>query len=576
MLDNAPTYVVFFETAKSLTAQGGLAPTVAGVAETPAGGRQPGGGLHGRDDLHRQRAELHGQGDRREVGRRRCRASSATCVYSFLILLPLFAYVDHTLDCSSDEWTSLNRLACTTKTSPPTAACGSIAGELADCPSIAFDTEFVSEHTYRPVLCLVQVAADGATGRDRRDDHRGHDALLGGDRRAGARDDRPRRPQRDGVLPARSAAAGRLFDVQIAAGLVGIEYPAGYGTLISQLLGEAAKKHETRTDWRRRPLSQRQIEYALDDVRYLQPLRDALHARLGELGRLGWLAEEMRRLAGRGPARGRARTLAARVGQFGPRRPRLAIVRELWQWREAEAQRRDSRVRRVLRDDLIVELAKRQTADPKRIDAVRGLERGDLQRVDRDCRARSSGRWTCPRTNAPTRPARTDAAAFGARPVPLRGLGSICRQAQLRPNLVGSPNDIRELDRLPHRARSRARPPPPQLARGWRPSSSAGCSTTCWPASRHPHRRPRLGAPAGLGALDSWILEVAERSSSQGESGVRRQEPGGRRREGGKAEDKEAGDRRQEAGEREKGGTEAVAYGRTPVRCGGLSRAGSH
>src|SRR5882672_11078029 len=58
----------------------------------------------------------------------------------------------------------------------------------------------------------------------------------------------------------------------------------------------------------------------------------------------------------------------------------LAIVRELWRWRDAEAARRDSPVRRVLRDDLIVELAKRRSADPKQIRAIRGLERGDLQR----------------------------------------------------------------------------------------------------------------------------------------------------------------------------------------------------
>ncbi len=83
------------------------------------------------------------------------------------------------------------------------------------------------------------------------------------------------------------------MDVQIAAGLAGIEYPAGYGTLISRLLGAAANKEETRTDWRRRPLSQRQIEYALDDIRYLPQIRDTLHARLGELGRLSWLQEEM-------------------------------------------------------------------------------------------------------------------------------------------------------------------------------------------------------------------------------------------------------------------------------------------
>ena len=69
VLDNAPTYVVFFETAKTLAGGGLVSPLTAGVADDAAGGHQPGGGVHGGDDLHRQRAELHGQGDRREVGR---------------------------------------------------------------------------------------------------------------------------------------------------------------------------------------------------------------------------------------------------------------------------------------------------------------------------------------------------------------------------------------------------------------------------------------------------------------------------------------------------------------------------
>ena len=66
----------------------------------------------------------------------------------------------------------------------------------------------------------------------------------------------------------------RLFDVQLAAGLAGIEYPAGYGTLVAKLLGESMQKHETRTDWRQRPLSKRQVEYAAEDVYYLSLVRD--------------------------------------------------------------------------------------------------------------------------------------------------------------------------------------------------------------------------------------------------------------------------------------------------------------
>jgi ribonuclease D len=136
---------------------------------------------------------------------------------------------------------------------------------------IAFDTEFVSEDTYRPHLCLVQVAAAGKLAVI--------DPLA-------VSDLRPFwellvDPQRETIVHAGReellfcvATVGRpparLFDLQIAAGLVGYEYPAGYGSLMSKLLGVRAQKGETRTDWRKRPLSPQQLDYALDDVRYLE------------------------------------------------------------------------------------------------------------------------------------------------------------------------------------------------------------------------------------------------------------------------------------------------------------------
>jgi len=166
--------------------------------------------------------------------------------------------------------------------------------KLLRCESIALDTEFVSEHTYRPVLCLVQVSAgdelaviDALAVEDLRPFWQamaepGHETIL----HAG-------RGEVEFCLQAVARAPARLFDVQIAAGLVGFEYPASYGTLSAKLLGEASHKHETRTDWRHRPLSQRQIDYALGDVLHLHPIRHALRAKLQELDRLGWFEEEM-------------------------------------------------------------------------------------------------------------------------------------------------------------------------------------------------------------------------------------------------------------------------------------------
>ena len=246
---------------------------------------------------------------------------------------------------------------------------------------IALDTEFVSEHTYRPELCLIQVSTpqrlamiDAIVVRDVRPFWQ---AVVEGDHEtivhAG-------RGEMEFCLQDVARLPKNLFDVQLAAGLAGIEYPAGYGTLVAKLLGEASEKHETRTDWRKRPLSKRQIDYAVQDVYYLGLIRDRVRERLEELGRLSWMKEETETWCEelyRATSSERWRRVS---GNSGLDQRSLAIVHELWKWREAEVQHRDQPARRVLRDDLIIELAKRQTADVKRIRAVRGMERGDLVR----------------------------------------------------------------------------------------------------------------------------------------------------------------------------------------------------
>jgi ribonuclease D len=342
-------------------------------------------------------------------------------------------------------------------------------GKLARCGSIAFDTEFVSEHTYRPVLCLVQVSAAGELAVIDAlaiDDMTpfwetiaapGHETIV----HAG-------RSEVEFCLQAVGRVPAGMFDVQIAAGLAGIEYPAGFGTLVSKVLGEPARKHETRTDWRHRPLSQRQIEYALEDAHFLQPLRDALHANLNELGRLDWLAEEMSAWLDdvqRSFLEERWRRVS---GNSGLDARSLAIVRELYHWREQEAQRRDQPVRRVLRDDLIIELAKRQTADLKRIHAVRGLERGDLLRRHGEIAACIQRALSLPEEQCPARASRDQMPQLSVLGQFLfAALGSICRQARLAPSLAGTPNDIRELIAYrTNQAQEERRPP--RLARGWR------------------------------------------------------------------------------------------------------------
>jgi ribonuclease D len=233
--------------------------------------------------------------------------------------------------------------------------------------------------------------------------------------------------------------------VQIAAGLAGAEYPAGLAALASKFLGLSPSKHETRTDWRRRPLSKRQIEYALGDARCLPPLWEAIRGKLDQLGRLAWLADEMQswqQTLDRSLRQERWRRVSGNAALDGRG---LAIVRELFHWREQEAERRDQPVRRILRDDLIVELARCGSADPKRIQALRGMERGDLRRRLDEIAAAVARGIELPEADCPPRRPREHVPELSVLGQFLfAALGSLSRQAELAPSLVGTPGDIRE------------------------------------------------------------------------------------------------------------------------------------
>jgi ribonuclease D len=329
----------------------------------------------------------------------------------------------------------------------------------------------VSEDSYRPELCLIQVAAGG------------HLAVIDP---LAIEDLGPfwqllTEPGRQTIVHAGRhefcfclQAIGRrpanLFDIQIAAGLIGLEYPAAYSTLVTKLLSKTLKKGETRTDWRRRPLSHRQIEYALQDVVHLEPIRDVLCERLGALGRADWLAAELedwqtgvenaefherwRRMSG--------------LSNLGPRS--LAVARELWHWRDTEAQRRNSPARRILRDDLIAELAKGATDDIQRIQAIRGLNRRDQERQLTSLAAAIRRALELPDEACPPPLSR----AVNRLQFNLLGqflataLASVCRIQQVAPSLVGAVEDVRDLIAHHLAGPGPASQPPPALARGWR------------------------------------------------------------------------------------------------------------
>jgi ribonuclease D len=335
---------------------------------------------------------------------------------------------------------------------------------------IGIDTEFVSEDTFRPELCLIQVATRNELGVI--DPYRVGDLTPFWRMLAEGQHVTIVHAAREEVnfsLSACGKPLANLFDTQLAAGFCSAEYPSSYGSVVTRFTNARPAKGEQRTDWRRRPLTPEQVEYALEDVRYLLPLHDTLHTKLQRLERLEWLDEEKARwLKDVQDARDKPRW--RRVSGLGSLSPRsLAIVRELWMWRRTEAEQRDIPPKRVLRDDLIVELAKRKSDNIENIKAVRGMHRG-MNRETLDELAQ------CVRRGLEAPLGDIERGSHEAMPSQLNLLGqflspalsSICRSANVATSLAGTATDVRDLIAYRLGFGDQSAEEPPLLAIGWR------------------------------------------------------------------------------------------------------------
>ena len=170
----------------------------------------------------------------------------------------------------------------------------------------------------------------------------------------------------------------RIFDVQIAAGLVGYSYPLCLVNLVGQALRVSLAGSETRTDWRRRPLTPAQVATPLDDVRYLLELEDRLGAELARLGRTDWAEAEFAAFLTSIEDRADEQRWRRLPGLNQLNRRGLEAARKLSEWRESEARRQNRPMRQVMRDDLLVAIAKRQPAGRTRLEALRDFNRPNL------------------------------------------------------------------------------------------------------------------------------------------------------------------------------------------------------
>lgn len=263
------------------------------------------------------------------------------------------------------------------------AALARVCRHLSAAPRFALDTEFVGERTYVPALELIQVAtADEVALIDCRavESLAPFFAVLSDARvekvfHAGQQD-------LDLFHSLTGVAPAPIFDTQVAAALAGYGAQVGYAQLVERLLGVTVDKSETLTDWSRRPLTKAQLAYAIDDVRYLLPACDALAAQLGETGRWEWAVEECRRLERS------VRSLPMepvdawlRVRGRGSLRARgLVVLRALAEWREEIAKTRNKPRASIVRDEALVEIARKA---PTSIEALRGLRAVHSRDLDR-------------------------------------------------------------------------------------------------------------------------------------------------------------------------------------------------
>jgi ribonuclease D len=342
------------------------------------------------------------------------------------------------------------------------AACCS---HLTSCRQFGFDTEFVGEETYHPRLCLVQVATAERLYLI--------DPLAVGPLdafwklvvdpanlvivHAGREEVRLCRLW-SGQAPA------NLFDLQLAAGLIGLGYPLGHGALVNHLFGIQIPKAETLTEWRDRPLTRAQIRYAFDDVRYLLPAWQYITRRLEELGRSDWAREEFTRLAAAGTPEEVPTEKWRKLRGLGALDQRqLAVVRALYYWRDETAARLNRPARTVVRDDLLIEITRRNPVRERDLSTIRGLPRRDLPAILQTVeQARALPLEQCPLVVGREQDVPQVALVSS---VLQAVLANLCARQALAPNLVATSQDVKLLVRARLHG---VLPTESPLTQGWR------------------------------------------------------------------------------------------------------------
>ncbi len=262
-----------------------------------------------------------------------------------------------------------------TKVITTTADLAEFCATFGDEKFITVDTEFIRERTYFPQLCLMQVGTSKAAVAI--------DPLAEGIDLAplweafantkllkvfhAASQDLEIFVRETGKVPT------PIYDTQIAAMVCGFGESASYETLVTEVVGAKLDKASRFTDWARRPLSDRQLVYALDDVIHLRVVYEKLSAQIHEEGRDAWIEEEMVEMADVKKYQADPQNMWKRLKVKSRVPEYLQLVRATAAWREEQAQRRDLPRQRVLKDDWVVQVATQAPKTVEELTEVRGI-----------------------------------------------------------------------------------------------------------------------------------------------------------------------------------------------------------
>ncbi len=333
---------------------------------------------------------------------------------------------------------------------------------------LAFDTEFIRDDTYDAALCLIQVSSNGRVVLI--DPTADIDVTpfweLVADEAVVAvvhagKEDFEVCLRSTGLLPR------KVFDIQIAAGFVGYGYPLSLTRLVEQLLHRRIAKGQTLTDWLRRPLTTAQMRYAVEDVIHLPAIYQRLRTEVDEARRAKWLAEELERFEEKDfyqpPVEERSLRLkgAKKLDGLG-----LVVLERLVEWRDRWAASRNRPIRALMRDDVLVEIARRRPRKATDLQVMRGFPQAKNRKVVGELLDEIAEAVQTPKSAWPQPHQRREDSPMAKAMLDLLSAITqvICHEEKLSRNLLSGTQRLRELMDY-HAGRVDQRP---ELLRGWR------------------------------------------------------------------------------------------------------------